>query len=663
MKVHKKSKLAVILISFLLVFSFFFVGLKSGVLAEYWDGWMTSWYGWQPGGPDGTTDYSGGADSPPTPPNEARIYIYGSAGYYAVNEQQCDSTPIINNTIDVVVNQTNLNNDPWNCNNDGLPYFSFSADSYAGSVFDIYPPIGTSCDEVKIVVPGYGCVIFRRSSGSTCIQEGSCIFSPFSCDTVLSRLSPNWSTNRCIINAPFFVADASVYAKTSAIPTPTPIPPTPTPTPPLCPTGIINSPSDNVCLGPPPTLSASYNSPANTIEFVTYGTPIGFIDPWSCSSGWQSGTSSSDNCAPFSGDYVWGIKTKNTSSSVCRVPDPFNVAPTRRIRIDADAPTHTQATASYNAGTKQITFSWSSSDVGCGACSSKACQYWLQGKWTDEISGEDIIPWPINIGRWTPASYISPSYTGFSCTGHEGLTAKLLIRRANDNIPNYSPDLGDNFSIAGTFTCPAPPPSLGSLYIDADGIADSVKGETYGFSGSRDDDNNNPYYIKGSNSYNYMVTSQEVDSNISGSVENIGLSGVIFATTSEPTSLSDAKDKVKSNDGFIALFANKNVTVAGKSFIKNQYYYYAKNSSGDYVWINRDICKPLDIDLKIKILARDTTGQCDPNEGKAALSPFFKVTLYKGLTASENRKYGTYAYAYDYYNGDEIMASKDPIEF
>lgn len=656
-----KSKLTIIFISSFLVLLFFLVSLRSNVLANGM--WGGKWSSEDPGGPSGTLIYEGYTDRPDDP-NEANIYIYGDTGYYAVDSQQCDPpSSIINNTIAVEVNKDNENGSPWLCDGSGKAYYSFKAHDFAGSVFNIYPPIGTTCDQLTTVVPGYGCVIFRRASGSTCIEEGGCGFSPYSCAQVLSRVSPDWSTNRCIINAPFFVADATIYAKTSAIPTPTPIPPTPTPTPPLCPTGIINSPSDNICLGPPPTLSASYNYPANTIEFVSYGWPIGWESPWICSSGWQSGMSSSDNCLPWSGSYVWGIRTKNTDSSVCRVPSPHNVAPTRRIRIDADAPTHTQATATYNESTKQITFSWSSSDVGCGGCSSKACAYWLQGKWTDEISGVDV-GWWIDNGSWTPSSYVSPSYTGFSCTGHEGLTAKLLIRQARDSKSNSSPDLGRNFSIAGTFTCPAPPPSLGNLYIDADGTAESVKGETYGFSGSREDDDDNPYYIKGSNTYNYMVTSQEVDSNISGSAENIGLSGVIFATTSEPADLLDAMTKVDDNDGFIALFANKNVTVAGKSFSKYKYYYYAKNSSGSYVWTEKFICDRSEASGIIRLEAKQNIAAgCVFKALDAALSPYFQVTLYKGLTASENREYGTYAYVYDYYNENEIMVSKDPTVF
>lgn len=475
------------------------------------------------------------------------------------------------------------------------------------------------------------------------------------------------------------------FELTCAAPTSTPTPaptstPTPTPTPiPNCPRGSFVSPSNNACSGRNLSLSPSYVLPwINRIQVVVDdSTPVTEGD-WiwngeeflwtlsNCNSGWGVFNTYSSCTINSTGTYYWGLRTKNTDPSICSVPDPHNFAPNRAIRVDASAPTHTQATATYNESTEQVTFSWGSGDVGCGGCSSKACAYWLQGKWTDEISGEDI-EWFINSGLWTPASYISPSYSsGLSCTGHEGLTAKLLIRQARDSKSNYSSDLGENFSIAGTFTCPAPPPSLGNLYIDADGTAESVKGETYGFSGSREDDDDSPYYIKGSNTYNYMVTSQEVDSNISGSVENIGLSGVIFATTSEPADLLDAMTKVDDNDGFIALFANKNVTVAGKSFSKYKYYYYAKNSSGNYVWESKGICDPYQVSQKIQLEAKkiDAIENCQlGGYDEAAISPYFKVTLYKGLTASENREYGTYAYVYDYYNQDEIMVSKDPTVF
>jgi len=193
-------------------------------------------------GPENITPPAGD-NSRPDPATEANIYIYGDAGYYAIDPNQCySSSPIINETIYVLVNNDNENTRPWLCDASGRPYYSFKAQTFGGGVFDIYPPTGTTCNQVSINVAPWGCVIFRRSSGSTCIFEGGCDWNHglapggtpdwAACNEIKTRLTPNWSTRRCIVNTTIFAADGTIHAKTTAIPTSTPIPtPTNTPTP------------------------------------------------------------------------------------------------------------------------------------------------------------------------------------------------------------------------------------------------------------------------------------------------------------------------------------------------------------------------------------------------------------------------------------------------
>ena len=428
----------------------------------------------------------------------------------------------------------------------------------------------------------------------------------------------------------------------------------------LCPIGSISGAPYDSCWGPnaPPTFRGSYPITVNRVQFAVAAVdgdkPIPTNEAlWACNRDWSPFTDYNNCIINTTGRYNWGIRTKNSDPSACGIPDPFNVYPVGRIQIDADAPTHTQATASYNAGTKQITFSWGSSDAGCGSCSSKACQYWLQGKWTDEISGEDTGEWPINVGRWTPASYISPSYTGFSCTGHEGLTAKLLIRRANDSKLNYSPDLGPSFLIAGTFTCPAPPPSLSSLIIGPDNDPYEFTGtrwSTRDFEKAAPREPDHAYYENGESFSNSIDITQNVVSNLSGgSDKNIALSGTAFVNQSLSCgalcTLSNLMSSATSSGGFVALYVNENndYTYVGKTFQYSKFYVYFNGSwSGPYE-LGETFENP-----KIQV------------EFKKAniLSPEFEGYFFKAMGG--NKVWDTYGYTRDYYNKKDIIQKLNP---
>lgn len=174
------------------------------------------------------------------PYTELEIFIYSDEGYYAVEEQECFPRHhnIIYDSIDIEINKENLIENPWLCNRDDLPYYYFKTNDHRPTVVEIDQPIGTTCNEVKIAARSIGCVIFRRSSGYTCIFEESCTwntnrFSPGTpdllvCNEIKNRVYAEWTDNRkCIVNAPYFFQPlTSIYAKISAISSPTPTPTT-----------------------------------------------------------------------------------------------------------------------------------------------------------------------------------------------------------------------------------------------------------------------------------------------------------------------------------------------------------------------------------------------------------------------------------------------------
>lgn len=210
-----------------------------------------------------------------TLPNTVKVRMWDSnGGKWAKSSDQC-SPPAVDYSdgVNVVVNKTNKESNPWNCDSNG-PFFAFTADSYASSQFIISPPTGGKTDEVKINVPDYGCVIYKRSSPDTCFTDASCSYptAPDNCSLLRSNIvSADWSvsTTAVTVNAPHFVASGTLDVHIiPPVPTATPVPTVPAPTATTAPAAPTNTPTPTTPASEKPTLTP-IPSPSTTPPVTT----------------------------------------------------------------------------------------------------------------------------------------------------------------------------------------------------------------------------------------------------------------------------------------------------------------------------------------------------------------------------------------------------------
>jgi hypothetical protein len=261
------------------------------------------------------------------------------------------------------------------------------------------------------------------------------------------------------------------------------------------------------------------------------------------------------------------------------------------------------------------------------------------------------------------------SWQSNTCTPN-GLFVKDINLAAFSNA-NPTP-IPTNTPIPPTPT-PIPDPDFDKLYIDAEGTSDSVKNSShYGYSGLRTDDDS-PYNQTGLNIYNYLVVGQEVNSNLGASnADNIGLSGVIFGSSSlTHNSFSQVTTNVRNNKGFILLYANKsyppNRNPLEIEITANYYYFYAPNASGTYVWTKKSQGSPYTVTSNsipiIEIEARPPveckSGTLNHTYDRAQL-PCFNMYVYKGLTGGNTvTTYGTYGYIFSDVSETSIYSANE----
>ncbi len=215
------------------------------------------------------------------------------------------------------------------------------------------------------------------------------------------------------------------------------------------------------------------------------------------------------------------------------------------------------------------------------------------------------------------------------------------------------------------------PPTISSLYIDAKGNDDSVKGETR-ISGLRSDDSLN-ITTSGKNNYNYLLIAPRINNGSNPDTANIALTGVIFAGQTKPSSLSNALNQVSSNNGFIALYSNQNLAAnqnpLGIAITQGYYYFYVKNQNGQYGWQSKsqDRFYPSDTiaigkDYGLTIGGVGPKSYCglpfiQDDSTTPELNPCFRVYIFKKQTNSTIKTWGTYSYVYDYFNNQEIISN------
>lgn len=195
------------------------------------------------------------------------------------------------------------------------------------------------------------------------------------------------------------------------------------------------------------------------------------------------------------------------------------------------------------------------------------------------------------------------------------------------NIPGSS---GANALLTGSpkpVTCANP--TLGDLKITADPSTQALTKGTYTVSGLRSDSSQG-----GSNYNNAIQITQNVNN---GSTAT--LMGTAFTSKASPPENQTLSELVKSADtgnGFVIIYAQKTLTVAGQPFSAGNYYIHFKDAGSS--WKNwetfTDVPKQ---DPTNKISIKVGVGSNPPS------APQFSVTLYDRI---RNHTWGTYGYVY-----------------
>ncbi len=301
--------------------------------------------------------------------------------------------------------------------------------------------------------------------------------------------------------------------------------------------------------------------------------------------------------------------------------------------------------------------------------------------WTCEPAGNKVT---ISWNSLSGASWYKLRMNAYPTSDWYNAAAgdQIIDTSNSQNTVNITPGVSYNYDVQGVregdvypypgarcpfadFTCNITDPTLGTLYIDAEGTTDSMKNSSYyGYTGLRKSDDSLGSGQKGSNIYNYLKVGQRVDSALGASnSSNIGLSGVIFGPTSlapvsGSTTMASVMNNVKNNDGFILLYANKAYTAAaspiGVATTADRYYFYTRNSAGIYSW-----SPGYEQDRSYKVVLSDpiiTVLGVNPKncyssfggntQAQRAQMPCFNVYIYKGTTGPYVTSFGTYGYTY-----------------
>lgn len=418
----------------------------------------------------------------------------------------------------------------------------------------------------------------------------------------------------------------------------------PTPIPPLC-TVTGQSPTSG-CYGSFPTLLGTYGSGADQERFLV--TTDAGLSNSVCDSGFTT-SSTFGSCSASTNTYYWSSQSKSTIGACVQ----SSLAPVYTLGVDSSAPAKpVTPAASYNAGTKEITFTWSSStDAGCFSCNGYANKYWLRGWWHNPNTGADS--WYLNDGNWKPpgvpgtcGASISTQPVPASCAGRDGQIAHLQVRDSSDGTNTSAEQVLD-----ASYQCPIPPPSISGLHIQHYSAGGGVAAGRYQMSGLMESENGNGYY-------NPLVIYPQIASNLSdpNDTSNIALVATAFveSTGIGSTSFAGLLTSANNSKGFVVVYANKTLAASslagtvdtnaltGATFTTRKYYVYFNGT-----WYGpKDPVLDKDVNLsqtgspvyKIQIL--------QPQAGpyKDAQTPTFTVTFYKALGS---RLWSTYTLVVD----------------
>lgn len=288
-------------------------------------------------------------------------------------------------------------------------------------------------------------------------------------------------------------------------------------------------------------------------------------------------------------------------------------------------------------------------------------------------SGSFTLPNNLPIGEYV-VHCDTDSTAGRRCSGNSRCTYE-----GNPYQENPLFDCEDWRSCSNSdnalFTVVTPPTFDGNIIIDADNNSESVKPGHYPYSshlsGMRINETALGSQIKGSNYYNYLVVGQKINSNIPSSADNIGLSGVIFTQRNinlSSLNFDQVKTNVRTNKGFILLYANKTYTQAnspiGEAVAFDNYYFYTPDKDGNYKWHEKSQGEVLRIEqgdnLMYKVIGVFTTScmtSVEDNIFNRPQLPCFHLYLYNPFIGSVTKTYGTYGYIYDHGRGVHIYSS------
>jgi len=287
--------------------------------------------------------------------------------------------------------------------------------------------------------------------------------------------------------------------------------------------------------------------------------------------------------------------------------------------------------------------------------------------------------WNPNTGAWVNGIGIQIKDSNENWYYNNTATSPFTINTISPGVQAMARSYNFNiFSNWATVVCPLPPPVFvyNGLIIDAEKNDESTTRGSYGYSGLRKTDDALAEKTLGSNSYNYILVGQQIDSRIQGT-SNIGLSGVIFGSpsqtwTSTTSFINTVMANVRANKGFILLYANKSYFMThspiGINTIADYYYFYVPGSSGNYFWANKKQDSYLTVLINgepiIKIKPRSPSicksNYSNTTDDRARL-PCFEVYFYQRLN-NNVRNYGTYGYFFaEGVNNHFYTSDEEPI--